>query len=228
MTTNNQQPILIRTPKIKPDESFRGYFLRLAETNGYRSQAWIFALANIDRGYPNPTLESTVKLEKLLGSSTNHLRHSCNRRGDGSNLFIMGLQFHKSVFRKTSTICPDCIRDFGYIPAFTDLMPIRCCPVHRKSLIDTCPACTNSISWFRPGLLTCTCGAALSHQYGTATPPSRKEIADAARFVKALYWGASARTFNSSDPLTGFSHIRLIAAITSNRSFANSAKSLRP
>lgn len=225
--TNEKLELLVRTPGIKPDESFRGYFLRLAEANGYDSQAKIFTLANINKCYhPNPTLENTIKLERFLGHGNSHLRQNCNRRGDKSHFSVMGLQFHTSVFRKNSAICPDCIKEFGYIPAFADLKSIRCCPAHRKWLIDTCPACSKSIPWFRPGLQICTCGTALSHQSGSTAPPSRKEIADASRFVKSLCSGPRDRIFNSSAVRTGFSYIQLTAAISANRRLVESAKSL--
>jgi hypothetical protein len=33
------------------------------------------------------------------------------------------------------------------------------CPVHERSLLSICPKCGVRLTWFRPGLLECKCGA---------------------------------------------------------------------
>lgn len=59
-------------------------------------------------------------------------------------------------------VCPDCVREVGFIPAWTDLAIVDACPTHRRELVTCCPACKAPIRWFRPGLLTCRCGSDLA------------------------------------------------------------------
>ena len=35
------------------------------------------------------------------------------------------------------------------------------CPIHQRVALSTCPKCGNRLSWFRPGLLECKCGASM-------------------------------------------------------------------
>jgi len=63
---------------------------------------------------------------------------------------------------KRPAICSHCVAEHGYIDAFFDLSIVTACPYHRCTLVDHCSTCGEALSWFRPGLLTCKCGASLA------------------------------------------------------------------
>lgn len=185
---NEKNRILARTPKIKPDESFRGYFLRLAEENGYDSQLRIFQMAGFDLRYPtSPTIENTRKVENLLGRSDPRLTYNCNRREKKSTRYIMGVCIDRFALTRKVMLCPECITEHGYIPAFCDFDPIDYCPHHHRWLISDCPFCKKPIPWLRPGLLQCSCGASLTHAHKPKPQPSSAYIDKMKKLWQMIY-----------------------------------------
>lgn len=69
----------------------------------------------------------------------------------------------KMLNLRTPRICPSCVQENGYIHAFWDLDLVSICPTHRISLVTRCSACNKHLSWRRPGLLICRCGAKIKH-----------------------------------------------------------------
>lgn len=65
----------------------------------------------------------------------------------------------KMLNLRTPRICPSCVEENGYIHAFWDLDLVSICPTHRIALVTRCSACNKHLSWKRPGLLICSCGA---------------------------------------------------------------------
>jgi hypothetical protein len=97
---------------------------------------------------------------------------------------------------KHPAICPHCIVEKGYIDAFFDLTLAAACPHHRCTLVSQCPACKTPLSWFRPGLLTCKCGASLADAATVTAPPELAEL-------MAILWAlAHSQKMTESD--TGF------------------------
>src|SRR5207248_1211939 len=65
-------------------------------------------------------------------------------------------------------VCPDCVLQLGYLPAWVDLSLVDACPVHARMLLRVCSICKHRLSWYRKGLLVCSCGASLSNQLGAS------------------------------------------------------------
>ena len=63
---------------------------------------------------------------------------------------------------KRPAICPACINEHGFACVCWDVSAYVACPMHRSMLLQQCPACNRRLTWFRPGLLTCGCGASLA------------------------------------------------------------------
>lgn len=63
---------------------------------------------------------------------------------------------------KAPVICPACIKEKGIVDVCWDLTAFVACPVHGMRLLQRCPACNSGLTWLRPGLLTCSCGASLA------------------------------------------------------------------
>lgn len=158
---NDIQPnLLVRTPAQYPGESPLGFVLRASEENGYETPWHIFQLAGIAQGEMMTTGLDIERLARVLGrsSSTLHGYGVLDLQGN-SVPGLAGHALHPRYLRlATPHLCPDCVVEAGFIPAWTDLAIVDACPVHRRKLMASCPACNTPIKWFRPGLLICRCG----------------------------------------------------------------------
>ena len=168
--------MLVRTPHPEATESAFGYVLRLAEANGYPSPRTVLDYAGFARqGTPISTLPLT-KLASVTGLPEPELETIAYvaRGGDGRTRFkILGhdLGQHHSglpLSLRDPVICPACVAEQGYIDAFWDLEQAVACPIHGCKALSRCPVCSEPLSWFRPGLLTCGCEADLSAAHAEA------------------------------------------------------------
>jgi hypothetical protein len=53
------------------------------------------------------------------------------------------------------------VAEKGFIEGHWDLRLMTGCPIHRQSLLSSCPKCGGPVRWLRRGLLECQCGADL-------------------------------------------------------------------
>lgn len=164
---NKSDKVLLVTPWHKPMESLLGYVLRVSERNGYDSPWHVMSHAGIPQGKMDSAGFPFAQFAEIIGRIPDDLAPiSYVRTNDegirefqilgqplGGTLSSTPLRLNKPQ------LCPHCIREQGYIDAFFDLNLAVACPVHGQTLIGTCHECGESISWFRPGLLTCKCGA---------------------------------------------------------------------
>ncbi|MBU3695428.1 TniQ family protein [Dechloromonas sp.] len=180
--------MLVRTPLHHPTESLLGYVLRLSETNGYETPWHVLSHAGIAQGAMLTAGFPVDCLAKILGRAAQDLAgiaYSANVDGHrefrllghplGSGLNTTPLRLNQPA------ICPQCIADHGFIDAFFDLRLAVACPHHRCELLTHCPTCSDPLSWFRPGLLTCKCGASLAE---APTAKVSDELAD----LMAIVW----------------------------------------
>jgi hypothetical protein len=171
--------MLVRTPHPEATESPFGYVLRLAEANGYPNPRIVLDYANFARqGRPISTLPLTnlVSVTGLPEPEIEAIAHTA-RDGEGRTRFkILGHdlgQHHSNLplSLRDPVICPPCVVEHGYIDAFWDLEHAVACPIHGCRALSRCPSCGKSLSWFRPGLLTCACEADLSAANPEAASP---------------------------------------------------------
>ncbi len=166
--------MLVRTPAHQPTESLLGYVLRLSESNGYDTPWHVLSHAGIPQGAMLTAGLSVDRLAKILGRTAEDLSgiaYSANVDGHREFRLLGHLLGHglntTPLHLSHPSICPQCIDELGYIDAFFDLRLAVACPHHRCELVTHCPACSEPLSWFRPGLLTCKCGSSLA----SASPP---------------------------------------------------------
>lgn len=161
--------MLVVTPKPEPSESLVGYVIRLTEVNAYDTPGRVLCYA----GYPtSQALTFSCDLEPLA----NIVGHSPDdwakiAYGNAQSRKRQPIRFGNHVisearpFRvltpKRTSVCPQCIDEIGYLDRFWDLTLATCCPIHGRKAIHVCPSCDKPISWLRPGLLKCRCGASL-------------------------------------------------------------------
>jgi len=152
--------LLAVTPSQFPLESPCGFILRLTEANLYKSPHYIAKLANIYHRDLSRQGINMRKIAEILGRSHETL-HGYADFTTGE-LVLCGHPMSLNRFNLNQRICVACIQERGYRPAWMDLRVVDACPLHRICLQTACRACQGPITWARPGLLRCSCGADLS------------------------------------------------------------------
>lgn len=188
--------MLLVTPWHKATESLLGYALRVSEKNGYDSPWHILTLAGLPQGKMDTAGFPVEQFAMVLGRSPEALKNLayCDQSGDGLRQFQilgqpLGGTLHSAPFRLGKPqICPQCVKEHEFIDAFFDLSMAIACPDHGKTLVSTCPECHKPLNWFRPGRLTCKCGADLSK---AATVDVSCELKELMSVMKAKVHGRS-------------------------------------
>jgi len=146
-------------PDPEPFESLMGYLLRLTMLNGYDHVAQLFQIAGyVGRAYDFQRL-NLEGLSALVNQPENTLRdltYQCV--GNRKRLFLGNAVPSMFLQSRHTRICPTCIHEDGFFPAYWDLRLLTCCEEHRSYLVDTCPSCSRKIQWYRPMWNLCNCG----------------------------------------------------------------------
>jgi hypothetical protein len=156
--------LLVRHPAPSPNESIFGYVLRLSEENGYSSPWGVFKLAGLKQ---SESIKRNFEFEKLAAiancttSKTQGVMYSESvGRPDSSR--ILDASLHQPAdSTATAHFCPQCVAENGFIEFHWSLPLMVACPIHKCLAASHCPQCGKKLTWFRPGLLECTCGANL-------------------------------------------------------------------
>lgn len=164
-------PLLVRHPDPKATESLLGYILRLTETNGYSSPWSIYQFAGMTQGEVRTSGMTPEKLAPVVGEHGPRLKQlSLAHASKGPRWCqLLGQELnptHVDVLR--SKVCPQCVKELGIIEAQWHLIYMVACPLHLCEAVSTCWSCGERLTWYRPGLITCHCGADVSR--GDATP----------------------------------------------------------
>jgi hypothetical protein len=154
------------TPKPFIYESLKGFILRVSEENGYPTPSFIAKLLGPQilvfqkNGFPADNFAS------ILGISPSHLdRYSYKLAGSNiPNQFkILEHSLPRGGLLRKADIeakfCPICAKEDGYIDAFWDLGIALACPRHSINPLSRCHECNIALSWNRPGINKCGCGA---------------------------------------------------------------------
>lgn len=162
--------LLVRTPAPYLRESLQSYILRLSEGNGYDTLVHILHAA----GLTAHSMQSVdLPLDKLVGITGRDITTLQTLSNKASHHAYHSKILNENLKRSASTpqfdlkrafFCPQCVQDDGYIEAFWSLSYAVGCPKHGCVPITQCDECGEKVSWFRPGLLTCRCGANYADQ----------------------------------------------------------------
>lgn len=160
--------LLVRTPKQVPGESPLGFVLRLSEANGYETPRRVFSLARATRDEMFCAGLNMTKIAAVLRFSPEQLEgYRPHNETDLTRVQCNGHALSPEDISLTDAkICPECIQELGHVPSWVDLDIVDACPKHERQLVTHCPTCGNRLSWFRPGLLQCKCGARLHNARG--------------------------------------------------------------
>lgn len=148
---------LLLHPLLREGEGPRGYLLRLAEANGLsiRSLSELGISFNVQcLGFQLTAFDQTSLIE--YAGRIEWIRES-----------------HPAIWNGlTPRYCPECLANGAYWQVGWELYWCDACPEHRTWLIDRCPDCQGRLSWDRPSLLQCQCGAFLSNARPASCPDS--------------------------------------------------------
>lgn len=148
----------LRTPEPNKYESGMGWLLRCAEQNGITLNKLLRAVY----GYPfSPTLIANLVLQHFAEAfnkdfeSISYLSYNCR----GKAVFRTHMINRQDILVGAVQVCPQCVKEFGYIDALWDLRFTVACDRHGVYLTSHCQSCKHPLSYNRRGLLTCSCGA---------------------------------------------------------------------
>jgi hypothetical protein len=164
---DNVQPLVV-TPKPMPFESYKGYILRVAEANGYRSIHGMLRHAGMTENEIRSATPDPEKLKRLVGSDLPEFDFLTEKTKHSRYQVLSGHRIPSLYLRSKHTrVCLCCIAEAGYISSFTELKYSVVCPVHKVETIDQCPSCGKGLDVFRPGLAECQCGYDFKHVRGS-------------------------------------------------------------
>jgi hypothetical protein len=167
--------LLVRTPRHHLTESLLGYVLRVSEENGYETPWHIMRLAGVAPPQMRSAAFPVEKISAILGNkgeSLAEISYRFEKHGDAHYKILnreLGRGLKASPLRLSQpAFCPECVKKDGYIDAFWDMNVAVACPRHKCEVLSSCLQCGEKLSWFRPGLLTCKCGANLGDMRAAA------------------------------------------------------------
>lgn len=159
---NNTFNQLLVRPSPYSGESLNGYFLRVAEANGYRSGHWMLnQFMNVHRS--NLLLPvNLTSLSQLMGHSEESLLRLAylpdeDRQGKYVRYFGHSLHF-RCMKSLTPALCPLCLAETAATHGFWELNHVAVCPLHGIRLIDQCRDCGKLVKWDRQRVSFCNCG----------------------------------------------------------------------
>jgi hypothetical protein len=160
MTYDGELP---RHPPPQSTESLLPYLLRLADENGFSTPCSVLTRCGIKAAELGGQAIAIEGLARAACQSVEELKRIAYRHTSGSpKVYLLEHELIAKDLRLGSPrVCPECVRENGFIAAHFDLKVMIACPTHEKLLISSCPACFRPLSWRRPRLLECNCGASL-------------------------------------------------------------------
>lgn len=175
--------LLVRTPTPEDSESFGGYVLRVSEANGYDSPCHMLKYAGLRERECRGMRFPPQRLKDILGHDAARLERLsyCGPLRSGVAEFrILGQPLgnscrHNLLRVQQPALCPHCVVEAGYLDVAWDMKLVIACSKHQCTLIEKCQTCSKRLTWFRPGLLKCRCGAGLAT---ALTSPVKQPVAD--------------------------------------------------
>jgi hypothetical protein len=157
---------------IQSGESGQGYALRMASAN------FLTGLGEIRRRLgknTTTTLSSSDAsfLAQWFGADATKLQHALEETDltdldeffDGVNQSVYAghlIPRQNYLNRMAPRVCPECLQEQDACRIEWDFAFVTACPRHERLLIDRCPGCLSSITWQRPAVNICDCGAYLT------------------------------------------------------------------
>lgn len=192
-----------------PDESGMSLLLRIASAN-LVTLSWLRCRLNVLQPRPFRS-EDAVSLASLVDVAPREL---ASRLPD-SGWFLgrtvtqyFGVMVLSRVHHRFARpqVCPECLHTTGYCRAAWDFSCYTVCEEHMTRMVDSCAACRRRLTWNRPSIDVCACGAYIRSVDG---PRASKQLAAGfiSRRISAALLGevsAPSASLESSDDLPGW------------------------
>ncbi|MCM3410176.1 TniQ family protein [Metabacillus litoralis] len=160
---------LLILPPPYIDESLGGYILRLTERNDYPNTNYIYSFLNTNQKLAN----NPYKLD-IVNTELDQLSILLNIKKDilismlipfkeiNSSTSLVSNDYqthtHSKFFSLNNRICPQCLKESGYIKKYWDIFFVTTCSEHNCLLIDECPNCNKKVKYNRKSIFECRCG----------------------------------------------------------------------
>ena len=178
------QSLLPRHPLPHPTESLLGYVVRLTEANGYASPRNLYRLADMKGTETSARSFCCSKFAAITNHPAAWLEGLAYRptQGQSHDYCLLGNRISPGYIDLIhARACPDCITEMGFIEAHWHIDLMVACPVHGRAPVWYCPKCKKRLSWIRPGLLTCKCGAPFQLPSNSVFSPAELKLLDVIR-----------------------------------------------
>lgn len=160
------------------DEFVIGYLRRLAERNRIDSWQSLVRMAEVTPSRQGVWLYR-ARLSEYLGLKSKWLDQVMPEKEDG-----VGLHAPSFLRRRMDAVCPECLKEQGYIRRAWSHTYVLACPAHRVRLLDQCPNCQSPLRAERSSIQRCDCGFELGQ--AKAEPASAFEIWVSARLRRDM------------------------------------------
>jgi hypothetical protein len=173
---------LVVTPIPYPLESWLGYVLRLAADNAIPSPLVMASHAGLEiRAVNNISVDVIALLTKKSASVFSGI-YTYYTPGKEQ---LAGHSIQKIYHNVTNQkICPDCVKENGYIDARWELFHYLACEKHTAWLVDTCQSCNKGLKWNRRDLSICTCNAEVIQTNHHAVP---EQLLELSKLISAVF-----------------------------------------
>ena len=159
---------LVFRDRLKPDENYLGFLIRLAESNFY-NPSWIlqeahFSPYTFSEGCSssfasNPNVVFS-RLADLTGLTVQDLTQLVHPRVDENTVMAFGHSVSRYLLTKRrAKVCPACLTQSNHCRKQWDFEVVTSCPLHGNMLMDKCHECSKPIKWRRRAVSLCACGA---------------------------------------------------------------------
>lgn len=170
--------LLVRHPRPRSTESLLGYCLRLSEVNGFESSWALFGRAGMAQHEWKSRGIRPQKIAAIADCPPKYLERIAYYCSDSPR--VCRLLDHPLVLTDLDLqhprVCPECVCERGFIEAQWDLVPMIGCPLHSCWSVTECLGCKKALSWFRPGLLKCSCGFRIRNPGCEITDPAVRSL----------------------------------------------------
>lgn len=177
------------------DESFTGYLMRLAEENLLDSSTRLFLQAGL-RFKARYSRSEVHQLGETYGLDPSALQAMAAfpsvRGGMRNTRFLRSAQL---------PVCPECLREHGYVRQLWHHVLVTACPVHRTALLGQCPDCEAPITPGPGGYQSCRCGCVFAQITSLPAETPQLFVADLLAVHASVVWAGFA---NLPDDIESF------------------------
>lgn len=171
---------LLVTPKAQSDESYSGYILRLANSNGFSGIQRFACTLQIGKKVLDVALVAPEALSNALQVPASSLPPQPSMSEGGRYRQRAGYRatLEQSGWPVATGWCPHCLKAKAYWRAHWDWPAMPACLEHGIRLVRCCPRCRGAVGIERRQLLSCACGLDLRACFGQQASKEEQQFSE--------------------------------------------------